>query len=243
MTERDGLIASYYTLTGTPVGQPPRFSFADGVSAAGRAGFTGIGLLFDDYAALRSSGQSDADLLGDGSRPRTAAWRADDGWPCHPGGATRRDESLASSAVEPWEIAARLEIDDLIARYARYADSGRSRDLAALFTDDGVLASGEDELHGRVAIAGYLDANQASLAGRDPAGRIRHHVSSCRIDLTSRSSASATCYFLAITGIGPDHWGIYRDQLVHDGAEWRFARRAAVVEGSAPGSWAAARHA
>lgn len=63
MTNHD-LIASYYTLTGTAVGQPPRFSFDDRVGAAAQAGFTGIGLLADDYAALRASGQSDADLLG-----------------------------------------------------------------------------------------------------------------------------------------------------------------------------------
>jgi len=62
MTSRD-LIASYYTLTGSAVGQPPRFSFDDRVGAAARAGFAGIGLLGDDYAALRASGQSDADLL------------------------------------------------------------------------------------------------------------------------------------------------------------------------------------
>jgi sugar phosphate isomerase/epimerase len=64
MTQHDDLIASYYTLTGTPVGQPPRFSFDDRVGAAARAGFTGIGLLFDDYAALRAAGHSDTDLLG-----------------------------------------------------------------------------------------------------------------------------------------------------------------------------------
>jgi sugar phosphate isomerase/epimerase len=64
MTQHDDLIASYYTLTGTPVGQPPRFSFDDRVAAAARAGFTGIGLLFDDYAALRASGRSATDLLG-----------------------------------------------------------------------------------------------------------------------------------------------------------------------------------
>jgi sugar phosphate isomerase/epimerase len=57
------LIASYYTLTGTPVGQPPRFSFDERVGAAARAGFAGIGLLVDDYAVLRSSGHRDADLL------------------------------------------------------------------------------------------------------------------------------------------------------------------------------------
>jgi len=143
--------------------------------------------------------------------------------------------------VDPWELAARVEIDDLISRYARYADGGRSDDLAELFTDRGVLIAGDDEVQGRDAIATYLEASRASLADRDPAGRIRHHVSTRRIDLTSRTSARATCYFLVITGSGPDHWGVYRDELVHDGAEWRFARRAAVVEGSAPGSWAAAR--
>lgn len=58
------LIASYYTLTGASVGRPPRFSFEDRVGAAARAGFAGIGLLGDDYAALRASGRSDADLLG-----------------------------------------------------------------------------------------------------------------------------------------------------------------------------------
>jgi SnoaL-like domain len=143
--------------------------------------------------------------------------------------------------VDPWEIAARVEIDDLISRYGRYADSGRSAELAELFTDDGVLTAGDDEVQGRRAIAAYLDASKASLADRDPAGRIRHHVSTRRIDLTSRTSARATCYFLAITGRGPDHWGVYRDEFVHDGAQWRFARRAAVVEGRAPGSWAEAR--
>jgi hypothetical protein len=143
--------------------------------------------------------------------------------------------------VEPWELAARVEIDDLIFRYARFADSGRSHDLAGLFTDGGVLTAGDDEVQGREAIATYLEATKASLADRDPAGRIRHHVTTRRIDLTSPTSARATCYFLAITGGGPDHWGVYRDELVHDGTAWRFARRAAVVEGAAPGSWAGAR--
>jgi sugar phosphate isomerase/epimerase len=59
---RDDLVASYYTLTGTPVGAPARFSFDERVAAAGAAGFTGIGLHFDDYAALRAEGRDDAEL-------------------------------------------------------------------------------------------------------------------------------------------------------------------------------------
>lgn len=62
MRERDQLVASYYTLTGAPVGHPPRFSFEDRVAAAAEAGFAGIGLLSDDYASLRGEGRGDADL-------------------------------------------------------------------------------------------------------------------------------------------------------------------------------------
>jgi sugar phosphate isomerase/epimerase len=59
---RDDLIASYYTLTGTPVGQAPRFTFTDRVRAAAEAGFAGIGLLADDYEAQRRAGAEDEDL-------------------------------------------------------------------------------------------------------------------------------------------------------------------------------------
>jgi len=145
--------------------------------------------------------------------------------------------------VDTWEVAARLEIEDTIGRYARYADSGRSQDLASLFTADGVLAAGDDEARGRAAITAYLEGNKTSLAAGDGGGRIRHHVSSLRIDLISETSARATCYFLAITGTGPDHWGVYRDELVHEEQRWRFARRTAIVEGHAAGGWAERRRA
>jgi len=56
------LIASYFTLTGAPVGAPARFTFEDRVAAAASAGFAGIGMHFDDYRALRASGRSDAEL-------------------------------------------------------------------------------------------------------------------------------------------------------------------------------------
>jgi sugar phosphate isomerase/epimerase len=58
----DPLIASHYTLSGAPVGQPSRFSFAERVAAAADAGFVGLGLLVDDYASMRDAGISDAEL-------------------------------------------------------------------------------------------------------------------------------------------------------------------------------------
>src|SRR5947209_3126699 len=60
---RNDLIASSYTLSGSAVFQPPRFSFAERVAAAASAGFAAIGLAVEDYAVMRSSSISDAELL------------------------------------------------------------------------------------------------------------------------------------------------------------------------------------
>jgi sugar phosphate isomerase/epimerase len=59
---RDDLIASAYTLSGAPVFAPPRFSFAERVAAAAKAGFAGIGVAIEDYAACRERGMSDAEM-------------------------------------------------------------------------------------------------------------------------------------------------------------------------------------
>jgi len=141
--------------------------------------------------------------------------------------------------MEPWELEARLAIEDTVARYVRYADGGRAADLAGLFTADGVLASGDEVIRGRDAIVAYLDGVAADLAGSATGGgRIRHHVSSLRVDFEGREAARATCYFLAVTAVGPDHWGTYRDRLVRVDDGWCFAERIATVEGRAAGSWA-----
>ena len=60
---RDQLVASHYTLTGTPVGQPSRFTWDERVAAAAAAGFTGIGMHWEDYDALHEEGRSDDDLV------------------------------------------------------------------------------------------------------------------------------------------------------------------------------------
>ena len=63
----DDLIASAYTLSGAPVFEQPRFSFEERVVAAAKAGFTGIGIAVEDYAACRKR-MSDGEMrriLGD----------------------------------------------------------------------------------------------------------------------------------------------------------------------------------
>jgi sugar phosphate isomerase/epimerase len=58
----ESLTASYYTLSGAPVGQPSRFSFTERVAAAAEAGFAGMGMFVDDYASMRAAGVSDTEL-------------------------------------------------------------------------------------------------------------------------------------------------------------------------------------
>jgi sugar phosphate isomerase/epimerase len=59
---RNNLIASYYTLSGAPVGCPARFSFAARVAAAAAAGFSAIGLTVEDYQVCRERGLSPTTL-------------------------------------------------------------------------------------------------------------------------------------------------------------------------------------
>src|SRR5260370_27467750 len=59
---RYDLIASSYPLSGAQVFEPPRFSFAERVAAAAKAGFAGIGVAIEDYAVCRERGMSDTEM-------------------------------------------------------------------------------------------------------------------------------------------------------------------------------------
>lgn len=59
----DDLVCSHFTLTGASPMAPARFTFHERVAAAAAAGFSGIGLLGADYAAMRASGMADTDLV------------------------------------------------------------------------------------------------------------------------------------------------------------------------------------
>jgi len=144
--------------------------------------------------------------------------------------------------VQVWEVAAREEIRELVARYAHCADGGRLDELAALFAEDGELRIDDrPALRGRDEIRAFLGGTRDDLAASPAVRTIRHHVTSHRIDVTARDAAIGACYFLVMSAQGPDHWGRYRDRyVVRDGA-WLFAERRVRVDGTAPGSWAAAR--
>jgi hypothetical protein len=68
---------------------------------------------------------------------------------------------------------------------------------------------------------------------RKPAGEapvhqatfIRHHLSTCHIELTGPGTARARTYWVAYTDIGPDHCGYYLDSFRKEGDRWLIAHR------------------
>jgi len=140
--------------------------------------------------------------------------------------------------VELWELLAREAVRDTIAGYTYFADRGRWDELVALFAPDGVLeVEGEPPNEGRAALDAFFRGVSRDL--RDSATvSMRHHVSSIRISVSSRTEATASSHFLVVTDAGVDHWGRYRDRLVPDGDRWLFAHRFVRTDGRTPGGWA-----
>ena len=144
--------------------------------------------------------------------------------------------------MESWELEAREQIRDTIARYAHCVDGGRFDDLVALFGPNGVLeVDGEPAHRGRDAIRALVTGTGRDIAAGTGASRIRHHVSNVLIEPEPPDRARARCYFLAVTDRGVDHWGRYRDELVQTGDGWRFAHRSVRTDGAARGSWVEGR--
>src|SRR5262249_2066221 len=134
------------------------------------------------------------------------------------------------------------EIRELVARYAHCADSGRFEELVALFAEDGLLQIDDREpLRGRDSILAFLASTRSGIRESSAVRTIRHHVSSLRIDVSARDAATGSSSFLVVTQGGRDHGGGYRDRYGVSEGRWVFAARQVRVEGTAPGSWAAAR--
>ena len=139
--------------------------------------------------------------------------------------------------MELWELSAREAIRELLAAYARAADSGNAERFAALFAPDGVLeVHGLAPIEGRDAIRSFLSGG----TGESPV-RLRHHLTNVSIAVESPTTATGECYFTVFTDAGVDHWGRYRDHYVGKAGEWKIAHRLARTEGRTPGGWADSR--
>ena len=142
--------------------------------------------------------------------------------------------------MEPWELDAREQIRDLVARYNVQGDAGRLGEMLELFAPDAELAF-EDRVHrGLDEIrAMFTDAAQSTRAR--PRGLLRHFTATHQIDLLDRDRARGRCYFQALTESGLDHWGRYVDEYRRIDGLWRYATRRIELDGRVPGGWADSR--
>ena len=140
--------------------------------------------------------------------------------------------------MEIWEVAIRESVRQTLADYTAGTDRNRLSDIAACFAPEGALTiSGREPMVGPEAIVAGLGAQVTRFAaGPVPLTHVRHHVSSIRFGLVAPDRVEVSSYFLAVTDIGVDHWGRYRDVLIPVGDRWLFASREATADGFSPGS-------
>ena len=132
------------------------------------------------------------------------------------------------------ELLAREAIRATLARYNVAGDRLKIDEYVACFTEDGIIEVTDHmrvpqfRYEGREAIRTWQSRWQERTAGDEPvheASFVRHHLSTCRIELTGPDTARTTTYWVAWTDIGPDHAGVYVDDFRRNGDDWLIAHR------------------
>jgi hypothetical protein len=140
-----------------------------------------------------------------------------------------------------WEVVAREQIRDTLARYNWSGDAGRIDGLAETFCADGVLeVRGMQPLRGRSEIVAFLGGVTGNVAaGANDAEVkpiVRHNVANVLFSQLAPDRAHVSSYFTVVTHIGLDHFGRYRDILVPDGGTWLIEHRKVSTDWAAPNS-------
>lgn len=138
--------------------------------------------------------------------------------------------------MEMWELVAREQIRDTLARYNWSGDAGRLEGLAETFCIDGVLEiRGAEPLRGRSEITAFLGGVTGKIAAdADIKPVVRHNVANILFTALTPDEAQVSCYFTVVTHIGLDHFGRYRDTLVPESDTWLIKQRKVSTD------WAAA---
>ena len=140
--------------------------------------------------------------------------------------------------MEMWEVIAREQIRDTLARYNWSGDAGRIDGLAGTFCADGVLeVRGMEPLRGRSEIVAFLGTVTGNVVvDIDVKPIVRHNVANVLFTGLTADQAHVSSYFTVVTHIGLDHFGRYRDILVPDGETWLIKHRKVSTEWAAPNS-------
>src|SRR5882757_5061731 len=145
--------------------------------------------------------------------------------------------------MEMWELVAREQIRDTLARYSWAGDAGRLDDLAETFCADGVLElRGFEPLRGRAEIVAFLGGVTGNIAASvDVKPIVRHNVANVSFTGLTPEQAHVSSYFTVVTHVGLDHVGRYRDILVPDADTWLIKHRKVSTDWAAPNSAMARR--
>jgi SnoaL-like domain len=146
--------------------------------------------------------------------------------------------------VEIWELVAREQIRDTLARYNWSGDAGRLDGLAETFCTNGVLEiRGLEPLQGRSEIRRFLGGVTAKAATNVATKPIvRHILTNVLFTDLSPEKAQVSSYFTVVTHIGLDHFGRYRDTLVPDGDTWLIQHRKVSTDWAASDSAMVQKH-
>lgn len=126
----------------------------------------------------------------------------------------------------------REAIRALVARLNIAGDRARFAELAACFTEDGVLSWATSRGEGRAAIARNVVTDREA-----PIAFVRHHLTVFDIDLAGDfASATGRIQFYVMADAGPDHAGVYFDRYVRHAGQWLIARRDIEIEWQSPAS-------
>ena len=143
--------------------------------------------------------------------------------------------------MELWELFAREEIRDLVARYNSNGDTGRFGPMMELFAEHAVMETGpsgsKDLLRydGKEAIAGLFtgakDGFSTAPADQGAPAYLRHNTATLQIDLVDETHAKGRCYFHVNRAWGLDHWGRYIDSYEKIDGRWLFTHRQVLMDG------------
>ena len=133
--------------------------------------------------------------------------------------------------MELWELDAREQIRDVIARYNANSDAARYDDVLALFAPDAVMELPDRTCRGLDEIRAMFADAAATFAGRAGFTHLRHFTATLQIDVLDETEARARCYYAVVMDHGLDHWGRYLDELRATDRRWQFSRRRVTVDG------------
>ena len=140
--------------------------------------------------------------------------------------------------MELWELGAREQIRDTIARYNHAGDAGRFEAMVECFCADGVIDIVGGERHeGRTALGAFFSGVGGSTARTSQLTVLRHNVTNVLIDVDSATTARSRAYFQVLTDIGLDHWGSYRDEFRHVDGRWLISKRSVKTDAYMPESF------